>query len=163
MSTRKVSTGAWVVLGGLLASCSSPHNSLTAPTNTVTDDRMSPTTLSTSTLQITSMGVSDAGQSAAGQWFYEARAYLHAGGVDVTVTRIRVQLLLNSQVLSTASISPLLSVPMNSSRDAALMLASNAQVSVSALAATVTVDFRDAKGNTGSVSETFSCFGCWDY
>jgi hypothetical protein len=34
---------------------------------------------------------------------------------------------------------------------------------LSALTVGVTVQFRDANGNTGSVSNSFTCFGCWDY
>jgi hypothetical protein len=36
-------------------------------------------------------------------------------------------------------------------------------VDVSALTVAMTVQFTDANGNSSSVTNSFSCFGCWDY
>jgi hypothetical protein len=57
----------------------------------------------------------------------------------------------------------MLSMTANSSRDTALVVAADTHVQVSALTMIVTVQFTDAKGNTGSISSSGSCAGCWDY
>jgi hypothetical protein len=116
-------------------------------------------------LEINSMGVSDAGQGALGDWQYKATVHLReTGGVDTTVTNIQVQALSGSNILATAGVIPMLSVLANSSRDAGLVFAADTHVSdLSALTIGLTVQFSDANGNTGSVSKSFTCFGCRDY
>jgi hypothetical protein len=164
MSTRNAAIGVWVIVfSGLLSSCSNTTQIPTAPVNTIVNGHISASTLSSSNLQITSVSLSDGGQGTSGQWLYDAGVSLYAGGVSVTVTSVQVQLLMSSQVLATTSITPMLFVPANSSREAALLLQSTTHVDVSALTAHVTVYFSDAYGHTGSVTATWSCFGCWDY
>jgi hypothetical protein len=86
------------------------------------------------------------------------------GGVDMTVTNIQVQALCGSNILATAGVIPMLSVLANSSSDAGVVFNADTHVSdLSALTIAMTVQFRDANGNTGSVSNSFTCFGCWDY
>ena len=86
------------------------------------------------------------------------------GGVDITVTNVQVQALLGSNIQATARVIPALSVSANSSGDAGLVFAAATHVGdLSALTAGMTVQFRDANGNTGSVSCSFSGFGFWDY
>jgi hypothetical protein len=116
-------------------------------------------------LEINSVGFSDAGQSALGDWQYKVTMHLReTGGVDMMVTNIQVQALVGSNILATANVIPMLSVLANSSSDAGLVLAADTHVAdLSALKVGVTVQFRDANGNTGSVSNYFTCFGCWDY
>ncbi len=116
-------------------------------------------------LTITSMGVSDAGQGALDTWQYKVTAYLReTGGVDMTVTNIEVQARLGSNLLATANVTPMLSVLANSSSDAGFVFAADTHLgNLSTLAVDMTVQFRDANGNTGSVSNSFTCFGCWDY
>ncbi len=111
------------------------------------------------------MCVSAAGQGALGDWQYKVTVHLReTGGLDMTVTNIQVQALFGSNILATASVIPMLSVLANSSSDAGLVFAADTQVAdLSALTVGVTVQFRDANGNTGSVSNSFTCFGCWDY
>jgi c-di-GMP-binding flagellar brake protein YcgR len=110
------------------------------------------------------MGLTDAGPSARGDWLYEARVYLReTGGVDVTITNVQIQVLLDSKVLGAARSTQMLSMTANSSRDTALVVAADTHVQVSALTTNVTVQFTDAKGNTGSISSSGSCAGCWDY
>ena len=82
----------------------------------------------------------------------------------MTVTHIDVQALLGSNVLATTSVIPMLSVLARSTSDAGLVFAVDNHVAdLSALTVGMTVRFRDANGNTGAVSSSFSCFGCWDY
>jgi len=111
------------------------------------------------------MGVSDAGQGALGDWQYKVTVHLReTGGVDMTVTNIQVQALFGSNILATGSVIPMLSVLGNSSSDAGLVFAADTHVAdLSALTVGMTAQFRDANGNTGSVSNSFTCFGCWDY
>jgi len=116
-------------------------------------------------LEINSMWVSADGQSALGDWQYKVTVRLReAGGLDMTVTNIQVQALIGSNILATGSVILSLPVSANSSSDAGLVLAADTHaVDLSALTVGVTVQFRDANGNTGSVSNSFACFGCWDY
>lgn len=116
-------------------------------------------------LEINSMGVNDLGQGAPGDWQYKVRVHLReTGGVDITVTNVQVRALFGSTVLATASVTPMLSVLANSSSDAELVFAADTHIAdLSALTVGTTVQFRDANGNTGSVSKSFTCFGCWDY
>ena len=111
------------------------------------------------------MGLADAGQGALGDWQYKVTVHLReTGGLDITVTNIQCQALLGSNILSTGSVIPALSIPANSSRDAGLVFAADTHVgNLSALTIDMTVQFRDANGNTGSVSNSFSGFGYWDY
>jgi hypothetical protein len=110
------------------------------------------------------MSLNDAGQGALGDWLYDARVkLLEIGGVDLTVTSVQVQASMDSMILGTASTTPMLSISANSSSDTALVYAGNTHVQVSAMRADVTVQFRDAKGNTGACSASFSGFGYWDY
>ena len=88
---------------------------------------------------------------------------LETGGVELTVTNIQVQALLGSNILATASTVPMVSVSANASSDAVFAFAADTHVQASALTVNATVEFRDANGNTGAVSSSFSCFGCWDY
>jgi hypothetical protein len=119
---------------------------------------------SVGSLQVTTMGISDVGQGALGDWQYNATLYVHEnGGIDVTVTNIQVQVLVGPKVLATASITPMLSVSAHSKGDTAFVFSSDSHVQVSEMTVNVTVDYRDAKGNTGSVSSSFECFGCYDY
>jgi hypothetical protein len=115
-------------------------------------------------LTMISMGVSDAGQRALGDWQYTVTVHLReTGGVDTTVTNIQVEARLGSNTLATESVIPMLSVSANSSSDAALVFAADTHVGdLSALTVGMTVQFTDAKGNIGSVSNSFTCFGCWD-
>jgi len=116
-------------------------------------------------LEINSMWVSADGQSALGDWQYKVTVRLReTGGLDMTVTNIQVQALIGSNILATGSVILSLPVSANSSSDAGLVLAADTHaVDLSALTVGVTVQFRDANGNTGSVSNSFACFGCWDY
>jgi hypothetical protein len=109
------------------------------------------------------MSVGDPRQGANDQWLYDTGVYLHAGPVDVTVTNVQVQFYAYSTLVGTASIAPALLMPANSYSDAALVVASSTNVPPSALTGTVTVTFGDAKGDVGSVTASFACFGCWDY
>jgi hypothetical protein len=118
---------------------------------------------SISNLKITSVAVTDDGQDALGQWQYKGTLRLETGGIEATVTNIQVQALLGSNILATASIVPTVSVAANSSRDAVFVFASDTHAQVSALTVNVTVQFRDTNGNSGAVSSSDSCFGCWDY
>jgi hypothetical protein len=125
-----------------------------------------PTAASTrGNLEINSVGVSDAGQGALGDWQYKVTVHLReTGGVDMTVTNIQVQALFGSNILATAGVIPMLSVLANASSDAGVVFNADTHVSdLSALTIGMTVQFRDANGNTGSVSNSFTCFGCWDY
>jgi archaellum component FlaG (FlaF/FlaG flagellin family) len=124
-----------------------------------------PTAAALGNLTMTSMALNDAGQGARGDWQYNVTVYLReTGGVDTTVTNIQFQVLLASNILATASVVPALSVSANSSSDAGLVFAADTLVGdLSALTVGMTVQFRDANGNTGSVSNSFSGFGYWDY
>jgi hypothetical protein len=160
---RTVTTVVFVVAISALSSACSNTNP-TTPSNTTDNGQTSSNPALVSRLQITSMGLTDAGPSARGDWLYEARVYLReTGGVDVTITNLQIQVLLDSKVLGAARSTPMLSMTANSSRDTALVVAADTHVQVSALTTTVTVQFTDAKGNTGSINSSGSCAGCWDY
>jgi hypothetical protein len=148
-----------VAIGALFLACS--NNGPTAPSNN-SPTLSSPSPLSN--LEITLMTVSDAGQDGSGHWQYHGTVrLLDTGALELTVTKIRVQALVGSNVLATANTIPLVSLSANSFSDAAFAFATDTHVQVSALTVNVTVEFRDANGNTGTVSSSFSCFGCWDY
>jgi hypothetical protein len=115
-------------------------------------------------LQIDAMRVSDVVQGTLGDWQYKVTAQLREiGGVDVTVTDIQVQALLRSTSLATTSVVPMLSVSAYSSKDAGVVFAAATQIDLSAVTVAMTIQFTDANENTGSVNNSFSCFGCWDY
>ena len=141
---------------------------ITAPSRQETTVPTAPGTAVPSTranLQLGYMSVVDAGQSAVSGWQYKVIVNLReTGGVDMTVTNIQMQAAVASRILATASVSPGLSVPANSNKDAGLVFVTDAQVGdLSALGVSVTVQFTDANGNAGSVSGAFSGFGAWDY
>jgi hypothetical protein len=162
MRSRIAATILLVGSFGVLSSCS--NNNPTAPSNPGNNNHTSLNTSSVANLQITTMTLRDAGQGGAGEWRYEAGVYLReTGGVDVTVTNIEIQLLLEAKALGTARSTPMLSMTANSSRDTALVVGADTHVQVSALTENVTVQFTDANGNTGSISSSGSCAGCWDY
>ena len=116
-------------------------------------------------LKINRMGVNDAGQSARGDWQYNVAVNLsETGGVDMTVTNIEVQALVGSDILATASVIPVLPISAKSTSDARFVFAADTHVGdLRTLTVNMTIQFRDANGDTGSVSNVFSCFGCWDY
>jgi hypothetical protein len=106
-----------------------------------------------------------AGQGAHGGWQYKVTVHLsETGGVETAVTNIQFQALFASNILATETVVPVLSVRANSSSDEALVFSADTHVGdVSAVTVKMTVQFRDANGNIGSVSNSFTCFGCWDY
>jgi hypothetical protein len=115
-------------------------------------------------LNVDSLGVSDVAQSAPGVWDYTVTAQLHeTGGVDVTVTDIQIQALLGSTNLATNSTVPLLPMPAHSTRQTTVVFEAAIHTDVSALTVNITVQFIDAHGNAGSIRESFSGFGAWDY
>jgi hypothetical protein len=115
-------------------------------------------------LKVESLGVGDVAQSAPGGWDYTVTARLHeTGGVDVTVTDIQIQVLLGSTDLVTNSTVPLLPLPTHSVRQTELVFEAATHADVSALTVNITVQFVDANGNAGSVRESFTGFGAWDY
>ena len=160
MGRRTVTTVVFVVaIGALFLACS--NNGPTAPSN---NSPTPPSSSSLSDLKITLMTVSDAGQDASGHWQYNGTVrLLETGGVELTVTNMQVQALLGSDILATASTVPMVSVSANASSDAVFAFAADTHVQASALTVNATVEFRDANGNTRTVSSSFSCFGCWDY
>jgi hypothetical protein len=83
------------------------------------------------------------------------------GGVKTAVTNIQFQALFASNILATETVVPVLSVSANSSSDEVLGFSADTHVGdLSAVTVKMTVQFRDANGNTGSVSNSFTCFGC---
>lgn len=164
MSPRKLAPIVCVIAcGGLFASCGNRGSNPMAPSNLPVASTGGLAAISPANVGITGMSVLDARPGANAIWLYDAGVYLHAGPVNVTVTKVQVQLYAYSTLLGSASITPTLLMPANSYRDAALAVASNTNVSPSALTGTVTVTFRDAQGNVATISATFGCFGCWDY
>jgi hypothetical protein len=160
MGRRTVITVVLVVaIAALSSACS--HNSPTAPSYNSPTPR---TPSSASVLKITLMTFSDAGPDAFGHWQYKGTVRLaESGGVDVTVTNIQAQALLGSNILATAAVMPMVSLAAYSSSDAGFDFAADTHAQISALTVKVTVAFRDANGNTGAVTSSGSCFGCWDY
>ena len=116
-------------------------------------------------LAMASMALNDAGQGAHGDWQYKVTVHLsETGGVETAVTNIQFQALFASNILATETVVPVLSVSANSSSDEALVFSADTHVGdLSAVTVKMTVQFRDASGNIGSVSNSFTCFGCWDY
>ena len=163
---RTVATVVFVVgISALFSGCGS--NSPTAPTNNspTASSNNSPTPPSSSALsdlKITSMTVSDDGY-ASGHWQYNGKLRLETGGVALTVTRIQIQALLGTTILATRGFTPMVSVSANSSGDAVFAFEIDYHVQASALTVNATVEFSDASGNTGTVIDSGTCFGCWDY
>ena len=154
-----VTAAAFVVaIGALFPACS--NNSPTAPSN---NRQTIPNSPSLSNLKITSVTVSDPGQDSSGHWQYNGKVHLETAGMALTVTKIQVQALLGSTILATASTTPMVSVSANSSSDEVFAFAADTHPQAAALTVNATVEFRDASGNPGTVSSSFSCFGCWDY
>jgi hypothetical protein len=165
MRIRAVAPIAAILVSAVLSSCSNGRaSSPLAPSGATDSAQTAAVTSSLANLQITSVDVSDSGQNALGRWRYNVTVSLHdTTGVDVIVTNIDVQAFAGSTLIGTASIAPMLLIPANSSRDTVVVLASSMHVLVSAVTPYVTVTFRDKNGNTGSVSSTSPCYGCWDY
>jgi hypothetical protein len=93
---------------------------------------------------------------------------LSVSGVDVTVTNIWFQARSGSNLLAAASITPMSSVSANSMGNTTFVFTSDRHVQVSTLVANVTVYFRDAKGNAGSIAACLTLVSgddsaCWDY
>lgn len=159
MCKSTVTTAAFVVaIGALFSACG--NNSPTAPSS---NSPKLPSSSAPSNLKITSVTVSDPGQDSSGHWQYNGKVRLETAGVALTVTKIQVQALLGSKILATASTTPMVSVSANSSSDEVFAFAADTHAQASALTVNATVEFRDASGNPGTVSSSFSCFGCWDY
>ena len=108
------------------------------------------------------MILNDAGQGAHGDWQYKVTVHLsETGGVQTAVTNIQFQALFASNILATETVVPVLSVSANSSSDEVLGFSADTHVGdLSAVTVKMTVQFRDANGNIGSVSNSFTCFGC---
>ena len=108
------------------------------------------------------MILNDAGQGAHGDWRYKVTVHLsETGGVETAVTSIQFQALFASNILATEIVVPVLSVSANSSSDEALGFSADTHVEdLSAVTVKMTIQFRDASGNIGSVSNSFTCFGC---
>ena len=104
-------------------------------------------------------------QDPPGNWRYKVTVRLReTGGVDMTVTHLQAHARYGSDIRGTASDSPMLPVSANSSGDAELFFPGDTRVeTLSTLTVDMTVQFTDAHGNTGSVSNFFTCFDCWDY
>ena len=136
----------------------------TAPT-TATAPTAAPSLSTRGNLTVTYMALNDAGQGAHGDWQYKVTVHLsETGGVETAVTNIQFQALFASNILATETVVPVLSVSANSSSDEALVFSADTHVGdLSAVTVKMTVQFRDANGNIGSVSNSFTCFGCWDY
>jgi hypothetical protein len=108
------------------------------------------------------MILNDAGQGANGDWQYKVTVHLtETGGVEAAVTSIQFQAQFASNILATGTIIPGLSVSANSSSDEALVFSADTHVEdLSAVTVRMTAQFKDANGNIGSVSGSFTCFGC---
>ena len=115
-------------------------------------------------LNVDSLGVSDVAQGAPGVWDYTVTAQLReTGGVDVTVTDIQIQALIGSTNLATNRTLALLPLPAHSTRQTRLVFEAGTHADVSAMTVNITVQFIDANGNAGSIKESFSGLGAWDY
>ena len=115
------------VLSAIASGCAGAPTAPSTPATTALSGTTAPSTRGN--LTITSMGVSDAGQGALGNWQYKVSARLReTGGLDMTVTNIQVQARIDSNILATASVVPMLSVLANSSSDAALVFAADTHV-----------------------------------
>jgi hypothetical protein len=116
-------------------------------------------------LRFNFMSISDDGQGPLGEWQYAVTIRLsETAGVDVTVTDIRIQALLDSDPLATATAAPMVAFAARSTNDAGLVFAAGTRIAdLSKLRVDATVQFRDVNGHTGSVSTSFAGFGAWDY
>jgi hypothetical protein len=108
------------------------------------------------------MILNDAGQGGHGDWQYKVTVHLtETSGVATAVTNIQFQALFASNILATGTVVPVLPISANSSSDASLIFSTDTHVGdLSAVTVQMTVQFRDANGNIGSVSNSFTCFGC---
>ena len=148
----------WILLMSVLAVIASGcAGGPTAPTTAPT-----PAPSTRGNLMMAYMILNDAGQRAHGDWQYKVTVHLsETGGVETAVTNIQFQALLASNILATETVVPVLSVSANSSSDEALFFSAATHVGdLSAVTVKMTVQFRDANGNIGSVSDSFTCFGC---
>ena len=137
----------------------------TAPTQaptTATGPTPAPAQSTRGNLTMVYMILNDAGQGAHGDWRYKVTVHLsETGGVTTTVTNIQFQALFASNILATETVVPVLSVSANSSSDEELVFSADTHVEdLSAVTVKMTIQFRDANGNIGSVSNSFTCFGC---
>jgi hypothetical protein len=115
-------------------------------------------------LTIVSGGLVAGMQVASGDWPYQVTLRLReTGGLVVDVENIQVQVSLGSDTVGTETDTAGLSVGANSTRDVAFMFAAHTHVDRSVATMNVTLQFKDAEGNVGSVTEAFSGFGYWDY
>lgn len=145
------------VLAGVASGCGEAPTAPSTPGNTPQ--------FAAGNLKFNYMSVNAAGQGTLGEWQYQVTIRLsETAGVDVTVTDIQIQAFVDSNVLATATASPMVAFSARSSNDAGLVFAAGTQIAdLSKLRIDVTVRFTDAKGNTGSVSNSFTGFGAWDY
>jgi hypothetical protein len=152
----------WIVLISVLAVIAS--GCAGGPTAPTTDTAPTPAqSLSKrGNLTMAYMVLNDAGQGAHGDWRYKVTVHLsETGGVETAVTSIQFQALFASNILATETVVPGLSVSANSSSDETMGFSADTHVGdLSAVTVKMTVRFRDANGNIGSVSNSFTCFGC---
>jgi hypothetical protein len=129
----------------------------TAPTTAAT-----PNPAARGNLTMPYMILNDAGHGAHGDWQYKVTVHLsETGGLQTAVTNIQFQALVASNILATDTVAPVLSISANSSRDEALAFSADTHVEdLSTVTIRITVQFKDANGNIGSVSDSFTCFGC---
>jgi len=154
----------WILLISVLAVIASGcAGGPSAPTTaTAQTPAQSPSTRGN--LRMVYMGLNEAGQDAHGDWRYRVTVHpSETGGVETAVTNIQFQALSASDILATQTVVPVLSVSAHSSSDEVLEFSADTHVNPSAVTVTMTVQFRDANENIGSVSNSFACFGCWDY
>jgi hypothetical protein len=151
------------VLAVMASGCAGGSTVPTTPTAPTTAP--TPPLSTRGNLTMAYMALNDAGQDAHGGWQYKITVHLsETGGVETAVTNIQFQALFASNILATETVVPVLSVSANSSSDEALVFSADTHVGdLSAVTVKMTVQFRDANGNIGSVSNSFTCFGCWDY
>jgi len=152
----------WILLIFVLAVIASGcAGGPTAPT-TAPAPAPTPALATRGNLTMVYMILNDAGQGAHGDWRYQVTVHLsETGGVKTTVTNIQFQALFASNILATETVVPVLSVSANSSSDEVLGFSADTHVGdLSAVTVKMTVQFRDANGNIGSVSNSFTCFGC---
>jgi len=153
----------WIPLISVLAVIAS--GCAGGPTAPTTATAPTPAQSTRGNLIMVYMALENAGQGAHGDWQYKVTVHLsETGGVETAVTNIQFQALFASNILATETVVPVLSVSANSSSDEALGFSADTHVGdLSAVTVKMTVQFRDANGNIGSVSNSFTGFGYWDY
>ena len=153
----------WISLISVLAVIAS--GCAGGPTAPTTATAPTPAQSTRGNLIMVYMALENAGQGAHGDWRYKVTVHLsETGGVQTAVTNIQFQALFASNILATETVVPVLSVSANSSSDEALGFSADTHVGdLSAVTVKMTVQFRDANGNIGAVTNSFTCFGCWDY